>query len=40
MTLLIMESQRKDKEVEELKQKNKELESRLAALEGILKSTS
>lgn len=33
MTLLIMESQRKDKEVEELKQKNKELESRLAALE-------
>ena len=34
MTLLIMESQRKDKEVEELKQKNKELESRLEALEG------
>lgn len=40
MTLLIMESQRKDKEVEELKQKNEELESRLAALEDILKSTS
>lgn len=40
MTLLIMESQRKDKEVEELKQKNKELESRLEALEGILKNTS
>ena len=33
MTLLIMESQRKDKEIEELKQKNAEFEERLKALE-------